>query len=567
MSTTDADRNEATRRGRTLLEVGNFVAALDIARQALEQWPDDAALLHTAILAMASCGSTTTALSMFHASALAHSDDEDHAALEARLLKDLAWHSPAKERNDRLLTAAARYHEIHLRSRGTYSAVNAASLFAIAAEEEHALSVAREILPVLSDASPQGMTELQQYFHWATLAETAAVLDDAGLFARASAAADRLERNNLWARARTYMQLTRLGDVRPALQAAIEQWHRPQVAFLAVDEPPYWICKRELGTVPVDAALVFCARSQRISPAAIERFLAQGTSVHLFVERIADSPNVLLPLTGSPGRKAALDVSELHLDTSLGTESERYATCVQAALGMSINRALDAGVPWSCLCISEEEVRPVCVLDRPELEAVLAAGECAPAEDALGRGSSGSTRPVAVLFADVVGYSGFSAAQVQKYWSWLMPKVGEVLKGHASHILLKKTWGDALHAIVRDATTAAHIALRLRHLAEQAWSAQERDSVPTFRISLHFGLVDEGIDPVEDSRNFFGPQLSLAARVEVVAPPGGIYVTEAFAARLTLEGSTAFNCSYVGSVKLPKGYGEFRLLALQPRGW
>jgi class 3 adenylate cyclase len=285
----------------------------------------------------------------------------------------------------------------------------------------------------------------------------------------------------------------------------------------------------------------------------------------MLVERMDGAAmEVLSPLVATRG-PVALDISTLHLDPSLGTERDRYRTCVLAALGMSISRALDLGAPWSCLLLSGEEIRPVCVLGRAELEEVLRAGNCAPPDDAVARADGGLTRPVAVLFADLVGYSGFSASQVQQYWSLLMPKVGAVMRRHVEHVLLKKTWGDALHAIVTDATSAAHIAAGLVEVAKEAWNAQPTGTVPTFRISLHFGLVDQGIDPVEDSRSFFGPQLSLAARVEVVAPPGGIYVTEPFAARLTLEGTTDFNCSYVGTVKLPKGYGEFRLLSLQPR--
>ena len=132
---TETDRDHEVRRGRALLEAGNFVAALDVAREALETWPDDAALLHTAILALASCGSTMAALAMFQASALARSDHEDHAALEARLLKDLAWRAGPATAREWLLKAAERYHEIHQRTKGTYSPVNAASLFALAGEE------------------------------------------------------------------------------------------------------------------------------------------------------------------------------------------------------------------------------------------------------------------------------------------------------------------------------------------------------------------------------------------------------------------------------------------------
>lgn len=38
-------------------------------------------------------------------------------------------------------------------------------------------------------------------------------------------------------------------------------------------------------------------------------------------------------------------------------------------------------------------------------------------------------------------------------------------------------------------------------------------------MALHFGAADVGMDPIEDTRSFFGPQLSLAARIVPVVPP------------------------------------------------
>jgi class 3 adenylate cyclase len=521
-------------------------------------WPDELALLHVAILALASCGSTTAALSMYQASPLASSDLEDYAALGARLLKDLAWRSKPESRRERLLEAAVRYHDIYRRAKGTYSAINAATLFALAGEERAATSLAREILPALSAARPRTLPSLEQYFHWATLGEAAVVLGDAELFRRALFESNQLERGNLWVRARTYTQLARLIEVRPGLREYIEQWHRPQIAFLATGELPDWAARLPPAPrVTAHTALVFFAESPWITQHALEQLAADGAAIHMLIE----GTNSLAQRGG-----AAVDFSALHLDASQGTEDERHALCVQAALGISISSALDSGAPWSCLSLGAKGMRPVSVLDRSDLQNGLRTGAFMPvAAAATGSERVACTSPAALLFADVVGYSRFSATRVQQYWSSLMPRVADVLKRHASHVLLKKTWGDALHAVVQDATAAARIALSVVEIAEQAWIAQAGGTVPTFRISLHFGLVDQGFDPVEESWSYFGPQMSLAARVELVAPPGGIYVTEPFAARLTLEGSTAFDCTYVGSVQLPKRYGEFRLLALQPR--
>ena len=89
-----------------LQRTGNFVAAFDCAQEALRRFPESQALAYLSVLALASCGSTEAALEAFHATSLSASPHEDFAALEARLLKDLAFSRRADA--DLLLTQAAR---------------------------------------------------------------------------------------------------------------------------------------------------------------------------------------------------------------------------------------------------------------------------------------------------------------------------------------------------------------------------------------------------------------------------------------------------------------------------
>ncbi len=42
----------------------------------------------------------------------------------------------------------------------------------------------------------------------------------------------------------------------------------------------------------------------------------------------------------------------------------------------------------------------------------------------------------------------------------------------------------------------------------------------------------------------------------------GVFVTEAFAAQLSLEGTPGIHCSYVGTTSLAKSHGRVRLLTL-----
>jgi len=55
--------------------------------------------------------------------------------------------------------------------------------------------------------------------------------------------------------------------------------------------------------------------------------------------------------------------------------------------------------------------------------------------------------------------------------------------------------------------------------------------------------------------------VSRTARIEPVTPPGEVYVTEQFAARLALE-PAGFGCDYVGQVPAAKGYGTMRMYHL-----
>jgi hypothetical protein len=84
------------------------------------------------------------------------------------------------------------------------------------------------------------------------------------------------------------------------------------------------------------------------------------------------------------------------------------------------------------------------------------------------------------------------------------------------------------------------------------------------RLGGHFGPVFETTDPVQGVTNYFGAHVSRTARIEPVTPPGEVYVTEQFAARLALE-PAGFGCDYVGQVPAAKGYGTMRMYHLHAR--
>ena len=86
------------------------------------------------------------------------------------------------------------------------------------------------------------------------------------------------------------------------------------------------------------------------------------------------------------------------------------------------------------------------------------------------------------------------------------------------------------------------------------------------RLSGHAGPVFSITDPVLGRRNFMGGHVSRAARIEPITPEGQVYVTEAFAALIALEGDPTLTCEYVGVVPAAKHYGSFRMYLLKRHG-
>jgi len=241
----------------------------------------------------------------------------------------------------------------------------------------------------------------------------------------------------------------------------------------------------------------------------------------------------------------------------LEREGEWRAAYVSAtACGLSRLEARRIGAGWHDLG-SRDGVRQA---DAP-------CGCSAPLPPRNGTAADGrpeSRRLVGTLFADFAGYSRLSDEEQPVFQEVLIGGIAAALAEHRARILLQHTWGDAVHVVTDDAETTARIADRIHNIVEQArcglGGMLEKLEL---RLSAHYAPVFEGIDPVEGTTTYFGSQLSFAARVEPVTPPGMIFVTEAFAARLMLEAPDRFAAEYAGEIELAKRYGKYRLYSLR----
>src|SRR5260370_27316504 len=129
---------------------------------------------------------------------------------------------------------------------------------------------------------------------------------------------------------------------------------------------------------------------------------------------------------------------------------------------------------------------------------------------------------MAILAADVAGYSRLMGANEEGTLAHLKsfrkalvdPKIAQ----HRGHIV--KTTGDGLLVEFASAVDAARCAAEIqRGMAEQNADAPQDNRIK-FRIGVHVG------DIIIDDNDIFGDGVNIAARLEGIAEPGGVCISD-----------------------------------------
>src|SRR6185436_9422607 len=169
----------------------------------------------------------------------------------------------------------------------------------------------------------------------------------------------------------------------------------------------------------------------------------------------------------------------------------------------------------------------------------------------------------AILFTDFAGFSTLRETALPAFWDGVMRRVADVLESHDGEVACRNSWGDALYAVTVSAPVAAGIALELQDaLAAFDYATLGLDGAGGMRIGVHYGPAWRTTDHITGRTTFYGTEVSKAARIEPVTPPGAVFVTEPFAAILALEAGSDYACRYVGRIALAKKYGDYPMYRL-----
>jgi len=153
-------------------------------------------------------------------------------------------------------------------------------------------------------------------------------------------------------------------------------------------------------------------------------------------------------------------------------------------------------------------------------------------------------RLIAVICADVVGYSKMMGADEAGTLASLKAHraaLDPVILNHGGRIV--KTTGDGLLLEFPSIVTAVAAAIEVQTLMVSRNAQLPDDRHMRFRIGAHMG------DVIVDENDLFGDGVNIAARIEPLAPPGGIAISEKAYAEVRRHIKCTFDDTGAHSVK------------------
>jgi class 3 adenylate cyclase len=581
---------------KTLTSSSDLLAAYDAAAEALAAAPHDLRLAHRAVLTLARAGATQHARREYLRLGLDQvSDDEDILALGGRLLKDLCLAAAGEQRRRLAALAAAKYAQAYGLQQGYYPGINTATMFLLAGEKAKSAELARAVLKTLKGrAAPR---DEDAYYIKATEAEAELLLGNIEASDNALAMAAMFDARNVGARATTMRQFE-------LICAALKFdpiWldvHRPAPTVFYSGHMFMDATRQPTMTPHIDAvSAAISAAARKIAPGAAFGAVAAGSDI-VMAEALIDAGaelHIVLPMREEdflarsvtpfgPSWQARYDAlkakaASFRLAThgAIADDDTVFTYGTDYAMGLAlrnaemtrtraIHMAAWDGAPPSGPAGTGADVMRWQAMGRPQQVVAF------PQELRSARRLAVTAPPVvaadrylkAMLFGDVRGYSKLDETHTPAFVAKVMAPLAEAIRALPATPDRIATWGDGIHFIYNTVEDAAEAALTGQEcFAELDLAGAGLPTHLALRLGGHVGPVSRIDDPFTHTMNFYGTQITIAARIEPVAVPGTIYVSEPFAAMLALRAGNRFTTDYAGQRELAKGFGTMRLFALR----
>lgn len=582
---------------RKLIGQGECLKAYDLATSCPNDADNHEECQYLTVLSLARSGATLSAQKLFDEFGFANSNNEDYAALGARLAKDIALNEvDGIERIKQLKQAAKQYHDVFKRTGGFYTAINAASLYKLSGKTSLANDLARQTLALCEqETAGQGLNE---YYRVASMIEALLVLDDIDTAIPLLEKARHYADSDYAAMATTRRQLALLLP---------ENKH----ALLALLTPPEVIhfCGHMISS-STDSGRFLPRNEKTVKAAIIEQLaafnvafaygsLASGADI-LFAETLLERNaelHIILPFDMDEFIQVSVKpagsqwVERFHYcidkansvsyscDGSYLGDNTLFHYATRLAMGMAVQKANNLQAQVKQFAVWDGDTSTGCagtyadiqtwqqqhnesilicshdgsLLSQPSLEDVVS--------NELGKGQR---RAHAMLFGDVKGFSKLNDEQIPAFVDKLFGALADSLEQFATSVLSTNTWGDGLFVVFEDALSASQCAMALQDsMRNLDLSKLGLPNHLALRLGVHYGPVYELNDPVLHRPNYFGAHVTKAARIEPITPEGEVYVTRQLSSELALIKHCGFSTEYVGVVPTAKKYGDMPMYLLR----
>lgn len=611
--------------GKQAIALGQPTLAFDILNEGMSVFPQNRAMRYLSALALAKSGSTSYATRTLHnlAADLGVGDPlyADALSLAGRIAKDRWSRLPqGPERQAAGKQACLQYQRAFEVSHDYFPGINAATMSALTGHEEDARRLAGEVRALCMASLKQSASA--DYWCEATLGEANLLLNDrvAAIEWYERAAEHAARRYGDIASMRRQLKL--LARKSELAEEILQQLVMPQVAVFTGhmldapdrDTPRFPLQIENAVEAAIEQAVTennigfgYCSAACGADILFIERMLSRGAEINIVLPFQRDDfigTSVAFAGAGWVDRfnrvmAQATSIGYCVEEDYLGDDL-MFAHAGVLIQGLAVLRAeqleadavmlsvvepqaeAKAGGAAANLACWRERGRRSIVLDLSRIRgqaeksghATAGFSISIPQEPA---GATAAKNPIpaswsrrqirTMLFADMVGYSKLRERETPGFFVHFLGTIAREIDASEVKPAFGNTWGDGLYLVFDDVEDAADFALRLRDAVVQTdW---EKAGVPkdmNIRIGMHTGPVFRTLDPIIRHENFFGAHVTRAARIEPVAAPGSVYVSEQMAAVLAAAGTQRFACDYLGPLNLAKHYGSSRLYRLR-RFW
>ncbi|HEX4872857.1 MAG TPA: tetratricopeptide repeat-containing protein, partial [Nevskiaceae bacterium] len=567
-------------QARAAARVGNDIACNDLVWRALRALPEGqrapAELARMRVHTLIRLGSLDQALKEYQRLAPAEAQrDAAWLSLLGRLRKDLGLRSGRRTHFLAAAEAYARAGQLASAEEDAYNALNAATSLALAQEMAAARPHAEHARALSLKQGPAD--EVAAYYRCATLAECALLLGRTDEAVEWLHQANRYLPGDVIRRGATRRQLRRLCEVLAVEVDVLAALGLPPILLVrrlgSVGAPELALRASELRQLPAHAP-AYLGLCDGFDLGLAEALIDAGVAVHLGLPMRADLLSETLRAEAGAGAAERLQRC-LAAARSVspgrgflpGAEERAWAAheVTRRNFGLALQQAQRQGSGLQVVEVQPQTGEPLRLRLLPEMPPGAEQARLARAQIATESAPvwPRGRRMVGLIFADFAGFQRMSESQLPAFWDKPMRAIADRLDRHGRKVLLRSTWGDALHVVTEDAVTVGELLADIQETI--ALYALRHDGVlggMNLRMAGHYGPVYEGEDPIQRQRTYFGTQLSLTARIEPVTPPGMVYATEALAAELATEAPGRFNLEYVGEIELAKRFGSYRLYAL-----